>query len=343
MARQPWRLDAIVYKSLRRWFLSGLLGLLFTVCSPGVGWDIDRQGHVAAEPSELFEDAAIHGEPDLLLIEPPSEVGRTAAWHEDLIQALRHQGPSHQVLRPPVPSTEAICDALEDILSNFDVNAEQLPEPLRDRLCRRIHTYAVRYHKDVQAMFYRADDYLPMIKRAFRQHGLPTYYAYVPLVESAFQADAMHGGSGARGLWQLLRRTAMSRGLTVSKAVDERIHPRRSTEAAVTYLKHLHRRFGAHGPLYVLAAYNFGETNLSRKMRRTNARDIAALYAPGRLPGETREYLLRMMTMWVIAAHPGRFHFLLREAADRPLPPLEPVRQEDISVGVAEGGGEAKE
>lgn len=158
----------------------------------------------------------------------------------------------------------------------------------------------------------------------------------------AFQTDAMHNGSGARGLWQLVRRTALARGLTVSESVDERVHPKRSTKAAVSYLKHLHQRFGDHGPLYVLAAYNFGETNLSRKMRHAKHRDIAALYTRGRLPGETREYLLRMMTMWVLTTHPGRFHLLLREAADRTRPALEPFRPGDGSVGVAEGG-EAKE
>lgn len=338
MARQPQGLDALIDKPLRRWLSGSLLGLLFIVCLPGLGWAIDRHGLVEAEPSVFFEDDVVPGTPDLPLIKPLPEMGRTEAWHEDLIQILRHQGPSHQVLRPPVPSPEAICGSLKTILSNFDVASEQLPEPLRQRLCRRIHTYAVRYRRDVQAMLHRADNHLPMIKRAFRQHGLPTYYAYVPMVESAFQPDAMHNGSGARGLWQLLRRTALTSGLTVSKSVDERIHPKRSTEAAVTYLKHLHRRFGAHGPLYVLAAYNFGETNLSRKMRHADTRDVAALYARGRLPGETREYLLRMMTMWVITAHPGRFHFLLREAADRSLPPLEPVRPGEVSVGVAEGG-----
>lgn len=44
-----------------------------------------------------------------------------------------------------------------------------------------------------------------------------------------------------------------------------------------------------------------------------------------------------MMTMWVIAAHPGRFHFLLREAVDPPVPAFDAVHQGDVPVGVAEG------
>ncbi|ETW96201.1 MAG: hypothetical protein ETSY2_46855 [Candidatus Entotheonella gemina] len=106
----------------------------------------------------------------------------------------------------------------------------------------------------------------------------------------------------------------------------------------MNYLAHLYKRFGDYGPLYVLAAYNYGETNLSRKMRRFGPPAIVSLYSPGYLPGETREYLLRMMTMWVIAAHPGRFHFLLREAADPPFVPFETAPRRDVAVGVAEGG-----
>jgi len=189
---------------------------------------------------------------------------------------------------------------------------------------------------NIQAMLYRADNYLPMIKRTLREYGLPTYYAYVPLVESAFQVDAKHSESGARGLWQLMRTTARMRGLTVSKATDERLHPRRSTEAAVDYLAYLYRRFGDYGPLYVLAAYNYGETNLRRKMRRFGPVEVPSLYRPGYLPGETREYLLRIMTMWVITAHPERFHFLLREAADIPIMADEGVSPGNRAVDIAD-------
>ena len=139
------------------------------------------------------------------------------------------------MLRAPVPSVQALCISLEVVLPYFDLATDQLPDRLRQRLCRRVRTYAVRYRRDVQAILYRADDHLPMFKRTLREYELPTYYAYVPLVESAFQVDAMHVESGARGLWQLRRTTAHTRGLTVSKMLDERLHPRRSTEAAVGY------------------------------------------------------------------------------------------------------------
>lgn len=242
MARQPY--------GLGNGLLKRLLGSLFVVLclfgSPATGWEIDLDDPMVPETRVRFEDV-----PEILDELPPEaflERTRTLAWHEGLLQILSHQGASRQVLRPPVPSVEDICISLEVVLPSFDLAADHLPEPLQQRLCKRIRTYAVRYRWDVQTMLYRADDYLPMIKRSLRNHGLPTYYAYVPLVESAFQVDAMHDGSGARGLWQLVRDTARARGLTVSKAVDERLHPKRSTQAAVSYLAHLDKRFGDHGP-----------------------------------------------------------------------------------------------
>jgi hypothetical protein len=313
-----------------------LLGAFCLFGVPALGEEISIDGPMVSKLNVPLDNdmmLAVFGKPPV--VSSPKQM-RPLSLYEDLLGRLTPRGVLPQVHRSPVPSVQAICTSLEVILPNFDLASDQLPDRLRKRLCRRVRKYAVGDRRSVQAMLYRADNYLPMIKHTLRERELPTYYAYVPLVESAFQVEAMHGGSGARGLWQLMRTTARTRGLTVSKAFDERLHPRRSTEAAVDYLVHLYHRFGDYGPLYVLAAYNYGETNLSRKMRRFRSAAVASLYRPGYLPDETREYLLRMMTMWVITAHPRRFHFLLREAADLSLSPLDAVPREDVSVSVAE-------
>ena len=342
MARQPQGRGICLLKRLS----GSLLGMLCLFGMPAFGGEIDSDDLVVLASGARFDDDIVPAAPVALPAASSSKRMRTLAWHEGLLEMLSQQWGSANgapdtrrspVPTVPVPTVNDICASLERVLPYFDLAVHQLPKRLRQRLCQRVHTYAVRYRLNIQAMLYRADDYLPMIKRTLREYELPTYYAYVPLVESAFQVDAMHSGSGARGLWQLMRDTALASGLSVSKAVDERLHPRRSTEAAVAYLAYLYKRFGAYGPLYVLAAYNYGETNLSRNMRRFHPPAIASLYSSGCVPAETREYLLRMMTMWVIIAHPGRFHFLLREAADPPPPPLDAVPRRDDLVGVAEG------
>ncbi len=206
MAQQPQRLRVCRLQ----WLLYRVLGicglLVLPVLGPetalGLELDVD-------EPAPRALQAPLEAVPEVLGELPVSALPeRTPAWHGGLLKMLSHRRASRQVLRAPVPSAEAICASLEAVLPYFDLAADQLPPHLRQRLCQRIRKYAVRYRRDVQAMLYRADDYLPMIKRALREHGLPTYYAYVPLVESAFEPDAKHGGSGARGLWQLLSNTA---------------------------------------------------------------------------------------------------------------------------------------
>lgn len=240
-------------------------------------------------------------------------------WHTDLRQLLRRPAAIKARVRRPLPERDEINELLDMVLPHFDVDPTLIPSALRRNVSQRIHTYVSFYRKMVQAQLLRADRYLPMIKQVFLEWGVPTYYAYLPLIESAFRPDVQHPVSGARGLWQFMGATAQICGLEVSKKRDERLNPERSTKAAARYINVLRKRFGADFPLHVLAAYNFGETNLARVMQRAQSDDIWTLYLRRLIPPETREYLLRMIAMWVVVAEPGRFHLLLAETANLPL------------------------
>jgi Transglycosylase SLT domain len=255
------------------------------------------------------------------------------AWGLNLSQPIRqeHPPPVYQDTRPrvwhapvsppaspPLPSTEEIAALLEETLPQFDLDPGRLPARFRRQVCERIYNYAVLYRKDIQAMLHRADTHLPMIKRLLHQHELPTYFAYIPLVESAFNEQATHPTSGARGLWQLMALTARAYGLKVSTRLDERLHPHSATLAAVRYLRTLQDRFGAASPLHILAAYNFGENNLAKALQRAQTQDIWPLFVYRRLPYQTRDYLVKIVTLWIIVAHPERFQFILDTAATSP-------------------------
>jgi membrane-bound lytic murein transglycosylase MltF len=213
----------------------------------------------------------------------------------------------------PQPTTEVkreIAKLLKHTLPQFDIDPQRLPGRFRRQVIRGIYEYTVLYRADVQAKLQRAMPYLQMMKRTLRQYELPTYFAYIPLVESAFRVDATHPRSGARGLWQLMPATARGFGLQVSPQVDERLDPRLATQAAARYLRKLRERFGAKAPMHILAAYNHGDTNLARVMRRTRTQDIWHLYTYRRLPYETRAYLIKMVTWWVIVTHAEQFQLL---------------------------------
>ena len=132
----------------------------------------------------------------------------------------------------------------------------------------------------------RAADFLPMILAELEEQGLPRELAALPLVESAFDPRTV-SHAGAAGLWQLMPVTARRFGLIVSASCDERFDPRKSTQAALRYLRWLHSRF-REWPL-ALAAYNCGEGALTALLRGHGADTLASLSISGRdsMPRET--------------------------------------------------------
>ncbi len=90
--------------------------------------------------------------------------------------------------------------------------------------------------------------------------GLPPEVAALPHVESSFNADA-YSKVGAAGLWQFMRATGR-RYMRVDDAVDERMDPFRSTEAAAQLLSYNYRVLGT-WPL-ALTAYNHGAAGMRR-------------------------------------------------------------------------------
>ena len=193
------------------------------------------------------------------------------------------------------------------VLPRFDIDPFTIPEYFQQKVWQQIHAYSVLHRLEVQAMLERAAVYVPLTKRLLLQYNLPTYFAYIPLAESAFQTDVSHPDSGATGLWQLMPDTARAYGLQVSSTVDERLDPFLATQAAVRYLTELQEIFGRDMPLLILAAYNFGENNLSKAIVRARTRDIWSLIRKRQIPVETSEYLMKMVSLWIVTAQAERF------------------------------------
>lgn len=139
----------------------------------------------------------------------------------------------------------------------------------------------------------RANTYLPEIKAILRSKGIPEALAYLPMVESAYEPEAI-SHAGAVGLWQLMPATATRFGLTVNNAVDERLDPLKSTHAAAAYLRWLYEYFND-WPLAV-TAYNCGEGAMQRALKGTSTVSLTDLslvcrQSPPASGGLTRESL----------------------------------------------------
>jgi soluble lytic murein transglycosylase-like protein len=139
----------------------------------------------------------------------------------------------------------------------------------------------------------------PAIVPILEQHGVPAGLAAVVAVESGGDPMAI-SSRGARGLWQLMPQTARRYGLVVDSIRDERIDIEKSTSAAAQYLNDLYAQFGS-WPL-TLAAYNWGEQNMTAAIRRTHTTDLSMLFASGALPAETHSYVPAVLARWSASA-----------------------------------------
>ena len=103
--------------------------------------------------------------------------------------------------------------------------------------------------------------------------GLPAELAVLPHVESSFNPSA-YSKVGAAGLWQFMRSTGR-RYMRIDSAVDDRLDPFRSTEAAAQLLAYNYRLLGS-WPL-ALTAYNHGTAGMMRAKETMGTDDITRI------------------------------------------------------------------
>jgi membrane-bound lytic murein transglycosylase D len=103
--------------------------------------------------------------------------------------------------------------------------------------------------------------------------GLPAELAVLPHVESSFNPGA-YSKVGAAGLWQFMRSTGR-RYMRIDGAVDDRLDPFRSTEAAAQLLAYNYRVLGT-WPL-ALTAYNHGTEGVRHAKETLGTDDIVRI------------------------------------------------------------------
>lgn len=111
----------------------------------------------------------------------------------------------------------------------------------------------------------RSRQYIPMIKRALREKGLPEDLAYLPHLESGFDRFAT-SKAGAKGLWQFMPHTARAEGLVVKRRKDWRVDARLSTDAATDHLAGIFLRTRSWD--LAITAYNYGLNGVMRAIQK---------------------------------------------------------------------------
>ena len=200
---------------------------------------------------------------------------------------------------PPDPvTTSRVTEDLTHTPHDIDI-------PLNARVLSFVELFTGKLKGFLEEALGRSVRYLPMIQRALTAEGLPTDLAFIPLVESAFNPNAL-SRANARGLWQFMRGTAVENGLRHNWYVDERAEPERATLAAARYLKTLHDMFGDWH--LAIASYNGGPGRVQRALKQSGKTDFWMLSANSRyLPRETRDYVPLILAAAIVARNPGQY------------------------------------
>ncbi|MEO6655437.1 MAG: transglycosylase SLT domain-containing protein, partial [Pyrinomonadaceae bacterium] len=168
-----------------------------------------------------------------------------------------------------------------------------------------INYYRGRGHTTMEIGLYRSGMFMRMARRIFKEEGVPENVAWLGQVESAWKPSA-YSSAAASGLWQFIPGTGSRFGLQRTSYVDERNSFEEATRASARYLKFLANRYGGNWELGI-AAYNCGEGNVDRAIRRAGVVNFWVAYPY--LPQETRNYVPNILATILIANNPNQYGF----------------------------------
>jgi len=212
-----------------------------------------------------------------------------------------------------------------------EAELEPLPVPAEDIWDRIVKGYAIpdiegplvekweRFYAErpdyVARMVDRSRRYLYHIVNEVDQRGMPLDVALLPMVESAFNPRA-YSVARAAGIWQFMPATGRQYGLDQNFWVDSRRDVVAATDGALDYLQRLYGMFGDWQ--LALAAYNWGEGNVTRAVAKNRARSLPAGYESLDMPDETRNYLPKLQAIKNIVRDPERHGLVLADVPDAP-------------------------
>ncbi len=168
-----------------------------------------------------------------------------------------------------------------------------------------VNYYRGRGRATMETGLYRSGMFMRMARRIFREEGIPENVAWLGQVESAWKPQAM-SWAAASGLWQFIPGTGSRFGLRKTAQIDERNSFEKATKASAQYLKFLANRYGGNWEL-AMAAYNSGEGNVDRAIRRAGVANFWVAYPY--LPQETRNYVPNILATILIANNPNQYGF----------------------------------
>lgn len=238
---------------------------------------------------------------------------------QELIPMLNDPQVKEEVVMPTY-NYEHIPDfTYEEVQKRIEAMPVEMRFNLNETIYGFIDYFTVRNREYTRMVLSRKDIFFPMFEEALAKHQMPDDIKYLAIVESGLNPRAK-SPVGAMGLWQFMPATGGEYKLYVNKHIDDRMDPEKATEAAVKYLKALHRMFGDWE--MALAAYNCGPGNVRKAIRRSGGkRSFWGIY--NYLPRETRSYIPQFQAIMYVFHYAEKHNLILEE-------PVFPMAHEKV-------------
>jgi membrane-bound lytic murein transglycosylase D len=159
--------------------------------------------------------------------------------------------------------------------------------------------------RELPKLIKRSQVSIQYVMQELEKRNLPKELALLPIIESSYKPKAI-SHTGASGIWQISRIAGKRYGLIYPhpKGIhDNRCDLIASTEAALSYLEFLYKRFDQDW-LMALAAYNAGEGRISKAIKRNKLAGKDINYWDLTLPKETIHYIPKILALSIIFNNP---------------------------------------
>lgn len=191
-----------------------------------------------------------------------------------------------------------------------------LPPVAHDDIDRELDWF-VNHPDHIDRVQERARPFLYSIVRQVEKQGIPGEIALLPVIESAFEPQAVSPANAA-GIWQFIPSTGRLYGLKQNRSYDGRRDVYASTRAAIKYLKKLHADFNGDW-LLAVAAYNCGEGTIAKAIQKNEARNRPTDFWSLDLPQETRTYVPRLLAVAKLFAGADQYGIDLHDIPNQAL------------------------
>lgn len=183
-----------------------------------------------------------------------------------------------------------------------------VPLVVNEKVFKYMKIYTSGSRRHLRKILARAHKYFPMVKKAFKEAGLPEELIYLPIIESGFRTSA-YSPKHASGPWQFMKGTGRYYGLKSDWWIDERRNPEKSTIAAVSHLNDLYKWLKDWN--LALAAYNAGGGKISKAIKKYKTRNFWELTRKRRdiLKKETKNYVPKFIAVAIVCENLSEFGF----------------------------------